>query len=137
MDPTFAVNVAVVVALVLFAISLLLLVSFSVPLVNQGIATLGAIQRLSKTLEDEVPPTMAELRQVTHGINEIRALTTARMNEVGHQVEYVTGSLNQAVDKAHAGSSVLGAGILAGIRTYLGSGKATPAHKQISTDKGE
>ncbi len=141
MDTTFAINVAVVVALMLFAISTFLLVVNAVPLLMQGKETLGAVERLAKTLDDEVAPTLAELREVMDGVNQIRSVTAARVNEVGHKVEDVAGSLTGVVGQAQKASTVWGVGLIAGFRAYLtgknsnnGTGQES---KQITMDRGE
>lgn len=119
MDATTVVNVAVVAALIFLAVSLTLLVTSVMPLLRQGEATLSSLQRLSDTLDKEVPPTMAELRGVMDGVNQIRAITAQRVNEVGHKAEELTGNVTNIVGTAKKESTVAGVGILAGIKAYF------------------
>lgn len=119
MDASAAVNVAVVAALIFLAVSLTLLVASIMPLLRQGEATLSSLQRLSDTLDKEVPPTMAELRGVMDGVNQIKSITAQRVSDVGHKAEELTGNVTNLVGSAKKESSVAGAGVLAGLKAYF------------------
>lgn len=113
------VNVAVVGALIFLAVSLTLLVGSIMPLLRQSEATLSSLQRLSDTLDKEVPPTLSELRGVMDGVNQIRSLTAQRVQDVGTKAEELTGNVTTLVGTAKKETSVAGAGLLAGFKAYF------------------
>ena len=119
MDAATVVNVAVVAALGFLAVSLTLLVASVMPLLRQGEATLSSLQRLSDTLDKEVPPTLNELRGVMDGVNQIRSLTTQRVTDVGHKAEELTGNVTTMVGSAKKQTHVAGVGLLAGLKAYF------------------
>lgn len=119
MDQLTVINGAVVIALMLLGVSAVLLVCSVLPLMHQSVHTLASVQRLSETLNTELPPTLTEVREVLDGVNQIRALTAQRVTDVGTRVEAVSGSVGHAVTSAHKESAVWGAGLWAGLRTYL------------------
>ncbi len=119
MDPTTVVNVAVVVALIFLAVAAVLLVSSVMPLLRQGVDTLSSIQRLSDTINKEVPPTLDELRGVMDGVNQIRSLTAQRVSEVGNKAEELTGNVSHLVGSAKKESTVASHGLLAGLKAYF------------------
>ena len=119
MDSAAVINFAVATALIFLAVSLTLLVSSVMPLLRQGQDTLSSVKRLTDTLNKEVTPTMEELREVMHGVNQIRSLTQARVQEVGSKAEEMAGSVHTIVGSAKKESSVASAGLLAGIKTYF------------------
>ncbi len=120
MDHSALLNDAVIIALMMLALSTFLLVAFGIPLLLQGKDTMSAAARLLVTLDDEVKPTMQELREVTHSLKEIKQLASQRVSEVGHKIEDVSGSLTHVVDSTRKTSSAWGAGLLAGLSAYLG-----------------
>ena len=93
-------------------------------LMLQGQNTLKSIERLSDTLKEEVGPTAVELREVVHGVNQIRSITAQRVTDVGHKVEEVAGSVTHVTTTAKRESAAFGVGLLAGIKSYL-KGKNT------------
>lgn len=119
MDATIVVNVAVVAALIFLAVSLTLLVSSIMPLLRQGEATLSSLRRLSDTLDREVPPTLAELRGVMDGVNQMKSITMQRVQDVGTKAEELSGNVTTMVGSAKKETAVAGAGILAGLKAYL------------------
>ncbi len=121
MDPTAVVNVAVVVALIFLAVAATLLVSSVLPLLRQAVDTLSSVQRLSDTINKEVPPTLEELRGVMDGVNQIRSLTAQRVSDVGTKAEELTGNVTTLVGSAKKESTVAGVGFLAGIKSYFKS----------------
>lgn len=122
MDAALIVNAAVVLALVFLAVSLTILVSSLLPLLSQAGATLSSIERLSDTLNTEVKPTMLELRGLMDGVNQIRAITAQRVQQVGSKAEELSGNVNNIVGSAKKESTVARAGFLAGLKAYFNSG---------------
>lgn len=118
MDPA-AVNVAVMTALVFLAVSMTLLVASVMPLLRQGQATLAALQRLSLTLEKEIPPVTDQFRDLMGTVSEIKAITAQRVTEVGTKAEAMAGNVNNMVGTAKKQSSVMGTGLLAGLKAYF------------------
>lgn len=119
MDAATVVNVAVVAALGFLAVSLTLLVASVMPLLRQGEQTLSSLQRLSDTLDKEVPPTLNELRGVMDGVNQIRSLTAQRVQDVGTKAEELTGNVTTIVGSAKKETAVAGTGLLAGLKAYF------------------
>ena len=108
-------------------------------LAAQANRTLSAYERLADTLDREVVPTIVEVREVMDGLKRLPNVTAQRLTEVSHQVESVAGSVGQAAGNAKRHSSVWGAGLFAGVKSYLAGhddDMASPAH-QISQEKGE
>lgn len=119
MDFTQVVNFAVVCALLFLAVSLTLLATQIMPLLRQLSDTAYSCNSLLRTIEKEVEPTAGELRELLHGVNQLRSITTQQVTEVGTKVEDLTGNVNQMVGSATKESSVMGAGLLAGIKAYF------------------
>lgn len=139
MDPLL-VNAFISVALMLLAVTTLLLVSSAIPLFSQASRTLIAFEKLADTLQNESRPTLSEFREVLSGLNQLKSATAERVTEVGHRVEDVAGSVGQVAGSAKKHSSVWGAGLLAGVRAYLSGSddwEGQAAAKQISVDRGE
>jgi len=128
----------IAVSMAFMAIALLLFVSALMGVLYKGRDTLGAIERLADTLQQEVGPTAVQLRDVMDGINQLKGVTTQRITAVTHKVETAADSVSAAVDTTKKHSSVWSAGLLAGFRSYLyGNKEHTAADKQITMDKGE
>lgn len=119
MDITTAVNFAVVLALVILAISMVLLVFAIGPLLSQITSTALSFQKLSDTMEREVAPTLKELRSVMDGVNQIKSITAQRVHDVGSKAEELTGSVTTLVGTAKKESHVASVGLLAGLKAYL------------------
>lgn len=119
MDFTQMVNVVVVFSLGFLALAMLLLVWRVVPLLQQLSSTAYSANSLLRTIEKEVEPTAGELRELLHGVNQLRSITTQQVTEVGTKVEDITGNVNQLVGTATKESSVVGHGLLAGIKAYF------------------
>jgi len=142
-DPTtvtVTLNVFVIAALMLLAVSAILLIGSAVPLLEQARRTVNAYERLADTLENELKPTLADVREVLEGVNQIRSVTAQRVTEVGHKVEEVSGSFGEVAGQAKRQSSVWGAGLIAGIKAYLSARdeqgpRSEP--RQITQDIGE
>lgn len=125
MDPAAVINFAVAAALIFLAVSLTLLVTSVMPLLKQGQDTLASIRRLSDTIDKEIPPTLTELRGVMDGVNQIRALTAQRVQEVGTKAEEVAGSVTTIVGSAKKESAVATHGLMAGLKSYFFGHKDT------------
>lgn len=119
MDQTTLVNCAIVIALMLLAVSAVLLACSLPAVLHQAQQTLAAFERLAKTLDREIPPTLVEVRSVIEGVNQVKALTMQRFNDVGSQVEEVTGNVSTVVNSAQKQSKVLSTGLLAGLKSYF------------------
>jgi uncharacterized protein YoxC len=135
-DPV-VIDTVLAVSFVLMAVSLTLLVSALMGVLYKGRDTLGAIERLADTLQQEVGPTAVQLRDVMDGINQIKGVTTQRITAVTHKVETAADSVATVVDNTKKQSSVWSAGVFAGFREYLYGKQETPVDKQLSMDKGE
>jgi uncharacterized protein YoxC len=121
------------------ALSLTLLVSALTSVLWKGRDTLGSIERLADTLQQEVGPTAVQLREVMDGLNQIKGVTTQRITAVTHKVETAADSVATAVDKTKKHSTVWGTGLIAGFKEYL-YGKNEDhisVDKQITMDRGE
>ncbi|MBX9689000.1 MAG: hypothetical protein K2X27_19990 [Candidatus Obscuribacterales bacterium] len=135
MDANLVVNVAVVAALIFLAVSLTILVASVMPLLRQSEATLSSLARLSDTLDKEVPPTLAELRGVMDGVNQIRSITAQRVTDVGHKAEELTGNVTTLVGTAKKESSVASAGLFAGLKAYFLGGEEKAESKSIAMER--
>ena len=134
------VNAFIVMALMLLAVTSLMVACAAVPMVNQASRTLVAFEKLADTLQGETKPTLAELREVVSGLNQLKSVTAERVTEVSHRVEDVAGTVGTVAGKAKKGSAVWGAGFVAGIKAYLAGkddGQAATEMKQLSVDRGE
>lgn len=137
---TNIVDAVIAVSMAFMAVSLMLLVASLMNVLQKGIDTLGAVQRLCNTVDQEVGPTAVQLREVMSGINQLRGATTQRITAVSTKVEDVAGNIGTAVDKAQRQSSVVGTGLLAGFRAYLEGKSGADEHakeRRITMDKGE
>lgn len=130
------IDVIVAVCMMLMAVALLLFVSTLMSVLYKSIDTLGAIQRLCNTIDQEIGPTAVQLREVMNGINQLRGATTQKITAVGHKVEEVSDSFGSAVNNVQKQTSVLGTGILAGFRAYLHGKPEEGSDKRITMDKG-
>jgi uncharacterized protein YoxC len=112
-------DVLVAAALIILAVASILLIGSAVPMLIQAGRTLLAYERLADTLKFEIQPTLAEIVRFLDGINSLRSATTDRVMQVGQGFETVADSVAEAAGSAKAKSSVLTAGLLAALKTYL------------------
>ncbi len=119
MDYNTAINTVVACALAFLAFSVTALFWQAVPLLNQLLATANSCKALLQTIEKEVEPTAKELRELMHGVNQLRAITVDRVVDVGAKVEDATRDMSTVVTTAKKESTVIGHGLWAGIRSYL------------------
>lgn len=122
MDVNTAINTVVACALAFLAFSVTALFWQAIPLINQLLATVSSCRTLLQTIEKEVAPTAEELRQLAHGVNQLRALTVDRVVDVGTKVEDATQSVGTVVTSAKKESAVWGHGLLAGVKAYFTGG---------------
>jgi uncharacterized protein YoxC len=122
-------------ALIFFALSLFALLAAASTLLPQITRTLNAYEKLADTLESELGPTLKEVQKVVIGVGELKQITQQRVAEVGTKVEDVTGTLTKAAGTAKNSSSVMGAGLWAGVKAYL-EGKDHTHHKDANHDAG-
>lgn len=134
---TVTVSVLISVSLILLTLTALILVGSAIPLMNQASRTLIAYEQLATSVQSEVKPTLKEFKEVVDGFNEIRSLTARSVTEVGHKVEDVADTVGLVAGTASKHSSVLGTGILAGIRAYLSHSKPPDDIKRISQEGGD
>ncbi len=106
-------------ALIFLALALFALLAAASTLLPQITRTLNAYEKLADTLETELGPTLKEVQKVIVGVGELKQITQQRVAEVGTKVEDVTGSLSKAAGTAKKSSSVMGAGLWAGVKAYL------------------
>jgi predicted PurR-regulated permease PerM len=132
-DQTQVVNAALIIALMLLAVSSLLLVASMMPLINQGVRTLNAVEDLAETVNREIPPTLLEVREIMDGLDQIRSSAAKNITQVSTKIEDVSGSVNHAVSSASKNTSVFGAGIFAGVKAFF-AGNHDHAH-QITADR--
>ena len=123
-------------AMAFMSVALVFLTAALMGVLWKGRDTLGAIEKLADTLQQEVGPTAVQLREVMDGINQLKGVTTQRITAVTHKVETAADSVAVAVDQTKKNSAVFGTGLLAGFKEYL-YGKANEKEKQITMDKGE
>jgi hypothetical protein len=110
---------AVVGALVFLALGVTALLATTWTLIPQINKTLGAYEKLADTLEAELGPTLKEVQKVVVSVGELKQIAGQRVQDVSTKVEDVTGNLTKAATSAKKESSVYGAGIWAGLRSYL------------------
>ena len=132
-------NSLVAFAFILLAITSILMVAAIYTLVPQVSRTLIAYEKLADTVQVELRPTLAELKEVMAGVNQLRSVTTQRVTDVSHQVETVAGSFEQVASKAKKRTSVWGTGLLAGLKAYLTANHEDASHSHLEQilDKGE
>ena len=129
LDATIALSMA------FMALSTTLLVAALCGVLWKGRDTLGAVERLCQTLNQEVTPTAVQLREVMESVNQLKGVTTQRITAVSHKVEEAAGSVGTVVDKAQKQGSVYGTGLLAGVRAYFAPKNSDD--KQLTMDRGE
>jgi hypothetical protein len=110
---------AVVGALVFLALGITALLATTWTLIPQINKTLGAYEKLADTLEAELGPTLKEVQKVVVSVGELKQIAGQRVQDVSTKVEDVTGNLTKVATSAKKESSVYGAGIWAGLRSYL------------------
>jgi uncharacterized protein YoxC len=123
--------------MMVMSVSMLLLVGALTGVLWKGRDTLGAVERLCHTLDQEVGPTAVQLREVMESVNQLKGVTTQRITAVSHKVEDVAGSVGTAVDKAQKQSTVFGHGFLAGVRAYFAPKSPEDSDRQLTMDRGE
>jgi hypothetical protein len=110
---------AVVGALVFLALGVTALLATTWTLIPQINKTLGAYEKLADTLEAELGPTLKEVQKVVVSVGELKQIAGQRVQDVSTKVEDVTGNLTKVATSAKKESSVYGAGLWAGLRSYL------------------
>jgi hypothetical protein len=130
LDATIALSMA------FMALSTTLLVAALCGVLWKGRDTLGAIERLAHTVDQEVGPTAVQLREVMDSVNQLKGVTTQRITAVSHKVEDVAGTVGTTIDKGQKQATVLGHGFLAGVRAYFAP-KNNDESKSITMDRGE
>lgn len=125
--------------------ALLWVISSLIPQINR---TLAAYEKLADTLEEELGPTLQEVQKVVVGVGELKQIAGQSLAGVSTKVEDVTGNINKAAGTAKKQSSVWGAGLLAGVKTYLEGkndhgtdhnekGRQSSDNRHITLDRGE
>jgi uncharacterized protein YoxC len=112
-------NLFVVISLLCLSMSVLVLLGIALSLVPQANRTLGAFERLADTVSTELQPTLSEASKLLGGVLKLQDIAQNSVSNVTGKVEDVTGNLSRAAEGAKKGSSIVGAGLLAGIKTYL------------------
>jgi hypothetical protein len=125
---------AVVGALVFLALGVTALLATTWTLIPQINKTLGAYEKLADTLEAELGPTLKEVQKVVVSVGELKQIAGQRVQDVSTRVEDVTGNLTKVATSAKKESSVYGAGLWAGLRSYL-EGKDHKDHREHGDKK--
>jgi uncharacterized protein YoxC len=112
-------NLLVVFSLVCLALAMFVLIGLLMSIVPQWNRTLNAFEKLATTVSTELQPTLAEASKLIGGVLRLQDLAQNSMSTVGDKVEDVTDNLSKVAADAKKGGSVVGAGILAGIKAYL------------------
>ncbi len=112
-------DVLVAAALIILAVTSILLIGSVVPLLIQAGRTLLAYERLADTLKLEIRPTLIEIVKFLNGINSLRTATTDRVVQAGQSFETVVSEVAQAAGSAKRQSSVLTTGLIAALKNYL------------------
>lgn len=119
MDVNTAINTVVACSIAFLAFSVTALFWQAIPLLNQLLATASSCRALLQTIEKEVEPTAKELRELMHGVNQLRAITVDRVVDVGTKMEDATHNMSTVVTTAKKESHALGHGLLAGLKAYF------------------
>jgi uncharacterized protein YoxC len=118
-------NMLVVFSLVCLAFAMVILLGLLMSIVPQANRTLNAFEKLATTVSTELQPTLAEASKLVGGVLKLQDLAQNSMSNMTVKVEDVTDNLSRVAADAKKGSSVIGAGILAGIKAYLNSHQHT------------
>jgi uncharacterized protein YoxC len=130
-------DAAIAISMAFMALSTTLLVAALCGVLWKGRDTLGAIERLCQTVDQEVGPTAVQLREVMESVNQLKGVTTQRITAVSHKVEDVAGSVGTAVTGAQKQAAVVSTGLLAGLRAYFGPRNPEAVDKHITMERGE
>jgi hypothetical protein len=118
-------DVLVTAALVILAVASMLLVGAAMPMMAQAGRTLLAYERLAETLKTQVDPTLNELIEFLNGLDSLRSVLTDRVAKVGHTAYVAADKVSSAAASATRHSSVVAAGLLAGLKSFMeGYGQA-------------
>ena len=112
-------NILVVVSLLCLSIAVLVLIGLAMSLVPQANRTLGAFERLADTVSTELQPTLAEASKLLGGVLKLQDIAQSSVVNVTDKMGDMSGNLSRAAEDAKKGSSIVRAGLLAGIRAYL------------------
>ncbi len=116
-------NLVVVFSLVCLAFAILVLLGLALSIVPQANRTLNAFEKLASTVSTELQPTLSEANKLIGGVLKLQDLAHHSVSSVTDKVEDVTDNLSRAAADAKKGTSVIKAGLAAGIRAYLNSHK--------------
>lgn len=122
-------NLLVVFSLVCLMLAVLVLLGIALSLVPQANRTLNAFEKLATTVSTELQPTLAEASKLIGGVLKLQNLAQSSMSNVTNKVEDVTDNLSRVAADAKKGTSVISAGLIAGLRAYL------RAHRHPGTSK--
>jgi uncharacterized protein YoxC len=112
-------NMLVVLSLLCLSMALLVLLGVALSLVPQTNRTLGAFERLANTVSTELQPTLSEASKLLGGVLKLQDIAQSSVSSVSDKVEDVTDNLSRAAHGAKKGSSIVGAGLIAGLKAYL------------------
>jgi uncharacterized protein YoxC len=112
-------DILVAVALIFLAVSLMAVSLPLMSMVKQSERTLSALERLLGTVNQELGPTLKQVDALLGTVLELKTTAEKRITEVGSKVGDVKGGLNKFTGEAKKQSSVFGAGLYAGVRSYL------------------
>lgn len=112
-------DILVAVALIFLAVSLMAVSLPLMSMVKQSERTLSALERLFGTVDRELGPTLKQVDTLLGTVLELKTSAEKRITEVGSKVGDVKGGLTKITGEAKKQSSVFGAGLFAGIRSYI------------------
>lgn len=112
-------DILVAVALIFLAVSLMAVSLPLMSMVKQSERTLSALERLFGTIDRELGPTLKQVDTLLGTVLELKTSAEKRITEVGSKVGDVKGGLTKITGEAKKQSSVFGAGLFAGIRSYI------------------
>lgn len=112
-------NLVVLFSLICLAFAMFVLIGLLMSIVPQANRTLNAFEKLATTVSTELQPTLAEASKLVGGVLKLQDLAQNSMSSMTDKVEDVTDNLSRAAAGAKKGSSVIGAGLMAGIKAYL------------------
>ena len=112
-------NLLVLFSLISLTFAVLVLLGLMMSIIPQANRTLNAFEKLATTVSTELQPTLAEASRLVGGVLKLQDLAQTSMSSMTDKVEDMTDNLSKVAVDAKKSGSVIGAGILAGLKAYL------------------